>query len=303
MRIKTIDFQKAKSLSIVQFCSEQVDSFNYVSVGYAIDKNLIEIKEINQAGSVNTIFVINKSNDYVFFMDGDVLKGAKQNRVLNTSILVKPNSKTEIPVSCVEAGRWRFRTSRFRDSDFVASPTMRSEKAIDVLHSLKSNRGFMANQGNVWNKVDFSAKKLGVYSDTSDYSEIFEKKQKYFKEYLDSFVANSDANGLAIFMKNKLLSIDLFNRRDIFSEYFPKIIKGAAIEAYNMKEENGIAESEAFYKLNNFFDKYENIEKVTHNSVGAGVEKRFENKFITGFELEYEGKTIHFAAMQLEENL
>lgn len=304
MRINTIDFQTAKTLSIVQFQTEQVDSFDYVSLDYAIDNNLIEIKEISQSGSVNTIFVLNKSEKYVFMMDSDVLIGAKQNRVLNTSILLEPNSKTEIPVSCVEAGRWRYRSSRFRHSDFTIAPKIRYEKAKDVKKSLEKKRGFMADQHKVWDGVLDSSMKMNVYSDTSDYSEIFEKRKIYFDDFLKSFRLNSESNGVAIFMRKKLLSIDVFNRRDIYSKYFTKIIKGAAIEAYELEErDESLSPSEANYKVVDFFDKYDSIEKDTHKSIGVGIEKRFENKYITGFELEYQGNLIHLAAIQLEENL
>ncbi len=304
MQIKTIDFQRNKTLSIVQFCSEQVDSFEYVSVGYAINNKMIEIKEISDSGSVNNIFVLNKSDKFVFFMDGDVLIGAKQNRVLNTSILIEPQTKTNIPVSCVEAGRWRYRSSIFRDSDFVAPTNLRASKAKDVNKSLKMEKGFYADQSKVWSIVLYSASSSDVYSETSDLSDVFEKKKDYFEEFLKGFKVNNQANGLAIFLRKKLLSIDLFNRRDIYAEYFPKIIKGTAAEAYNLKEDkNNITDKEVNYKLIDFFDKYDAVDKEIHKSIGVGNEKRFDNNYITGFELEFMGNTIHLAAIQLQEKL
>ena len=60
------------------------------------------------------LMVENKGDMRVLFIEGEELVGAKQNRILNTSILVPAKSKTKIPVSCVERGRWRYHSPMFR---------------------------------------------------------------------------------------------------------------------------------------------------------------------------------------------
>jgi hypothetical protein len=49
-------------------------------------------------------------------MSGEQLLGAKQNRVLNISIMVASKSDLPIPVSGVEAGRWRYQSRKFASS-------------------------------------------------------------------------------------------------------------------------------------------------------------------------------------------
>jgi hypothetical protein len=41
--------------------------------------------------------------------DGEQLVGAKQNRILNMTVLVAAETEVTIPVSCVERGRWGYR--------------------------------------------------------------------------------------------------------------------------------------------------------------------------------------------------
>ena len=48
-----------------------------------------------------------------FLMAGEQLAGGKQNRVLNASIMVAAHSELPLPVSCVERGRWAYRSAHF----------------------------------------------------------------------------------------------------------------------------------------------------------------------------------------------
>jgi len=57
---------------------------------------------------VPNLAVDNKGERFVLFVEGQELRGAKQNRVLNASVLIAAHTKTVIPVSCVEQGRWRY---------------------------------------------------------------------------------------------------------------------------------------------------------------------------------------------------
>jgi hypothetical protein len=86
---------------------------SYVTLDEAIEQAWTEVTEISEQGSVPELRVINKGPQPVFILDGEELVGAKQNRVVNLSILVAAASELVIPVSCVEAGRWRSRSKAF----------------------------------------------------------------------------------------------------------------------------------------------------------------------------------------------
>jgi hypothetical protein len=54
---------------------------------------------------VPDLAVESKGNVRLLFIEGEELVGAKQNRILNTSVLIAAHTKPKIPVSCVEQGR------------------------------------------------------------------------------------------------------------------------------------------------------------------------------------------------------
>src|SRR5262245_1840940 len=89
------------------------DPVDYRLSAEAVADGSVVVEESSDSGSVPTLRVTNKGERRVLFLEGEELRGAKQNRVLNTSVLIGAKAQTTIPVSCVEQGRWRFRTRQF----------------------------------------------------------------------------------------------------------------------------------------------------------------------------------------------
>src|SRR5438876_9900087 len=88
----------------------------YLTLDEALASDDIEITEVSEAGQVSELKVTVKGAAPVLLLDGEELIGAKQNRVLNLTILAPAHRATKIPVSCVEAGRWRHASARFSSS-------------------------------------------------------------------------------------------------------------------------------------------------------------------------------------------
>jgi hypothetical protein len=301
MQVKTVSFEKHKRMGVVQLLSSDPNTLDFLSGPSAVDQELINVKEVSDSGSVNNIYVFNLSDKYVFFMDGDIIMGAKQNRVINTSVLLAPNSKTTLPVSCVEQGRWESRSSHFKSTDYIAPQKLRANKAQSVKQSREKNSTAYADQGIVWNNVSAYSELLNVHSATDNIRDVYEEVKVDLESFLNQFNPEENANGVAIFTDDNLLSIDLFNRTEIYKEYFPKIIKSAAMEIVHLeKKESKLTKAEAEYKTVTLFDKLEGVEYSTHPGVGVGEEKRFETDEVTGFELNFKKHLVHFTALNLE---
>ena len=126
----------------------------------------VRVLEVSSGGSVLELKVENSLEDRVYLMDGQELVGAKQNRILNTDVLIPAKATITIPVSCVEAHRWRYISGAFSPGK-TASHTIRSRKQDRVHRSLKHNSSHDADQGAVWNEVSMSMLSSGTSSDTA----------------------------------------------------------------------------------------------------------------------------------------
>ena len=74
---------------------------SYITLDEALADEKLEITEVSERGDVPTLMVINNSDTMVFLMAGEQLIGAKQNRVLNVSIMISAHCKVPIPVRVV----------------------------------------------------------------------------------------------------------------------------------------------------------------------------------------------------------
>jgi hypothetical protein len=300
MIYENLSFFKSKSFGLMQFKTRDADTFDYVSSDFAIKNNFIAVKEVDERGSVNNLNVINTSPHFVFFMDGDVLEGAKQNRVLNTSVLLKPESKTNITVSCIERGRWRKKSSEFSRSDYVAPAMLRKQKNINVNNNLKSGNDYYADQRDVWDSVSHYETRYGYHSGTSDLSELMETKKADFDSFIKFFNCDNDANGLAMFSGDKVVSIEIFNRTNIYKEYFSKLLRATAMEIFYMdKEESKMQRDDAYDILNMEIEKLAKAKYNDFPGLAAGTERRYDSDEFSCHSLNYDDKQIHFSFLNI----
>ena len=130
----------------------------YVTLDEALPLGF-RVTEVDEAGLVPELAVHNPLDRNVLLYDGEELIGAKQNRILNVTVLVAAGSKTAIPVSCVEEGRWSARSAAFGAASHAAHPELRRRKG-ERLSADPLARGIAQHE--VWEAVRESAEQHGV---------------------------------------------------------------------------------------------------------------------------------------------
>lgn len=105
-----------ESLTVFPLFAEPNGQVEYLLSDEAIQAGSVTVQEVSEGGSVPDLLVENTGTIRVLFLEGEELVGAKQNRILNTSVLLPAKSKIKIPVSCVERGRWAYKSRHFGSS-------------------------------------------------------------------------------------------------------------------------------------------------------------------------------------------
>ena len=192
----------------------------------------VRVTEVSTGGHVPELQITNTSSKPVFLMDGQELVGAKQNRILNTDVLVPPKNELKVPVSCVEAGRWHYTTPDFAPGK-AASHTVRARKQTRVHAALVARGVHDADQPAVWNDVAQSMARSETASPTSAMHDAYEQRALELDRLNAELTLPDDAVGLAVLHGDQLLGLDLFDRRSTLQYYWRSLIDSYAIDWLN----------------------------------------------------------------------
>ncbi len=299
--MKTIkkQYQKAGNIVMVQMETLEGEGFGFLTAAPAIDKGALEIREVRSEGSVNTLLAINHTAQYYLLTDMDLLKGAKQNRVVNTSVLIAPHSKQEVNVSCVERSRWSYNSPTFKAVPSILDTKMRAAKA----DSLKRDKKEMLaeTQSMIWGMINEEMVSNNIINDTEDYTTILESKSAEKVPNL-KFLPGKNCNGLAVFEGKKLLSFDVFGNREAYHYYFDLLAGNALSRIQAEVGTEAIEQAEAFYRLDEYLDIFESeLEPPVDSDRGnVGMLRWSGAQQYPGFELSFEGHLVHLAGFSRE---
>lgn len=263
----------------------------------ALARHLVAVHEVSEGGSVPELEAENKGDLPVLLLDGEELAGAKQNRVMNTTLLLLPHGRLRIPVSCTEQGRWRSVSQEFRDSGYVMSPRIRSKKVDSVSQSLKGERGFRSDQGEVWNEVHKLNEDLCVASPTGAMRDAHVAKEVDLEEALRAFPCLDGQKGLLVLLNGRVAGFDLLPSPGVYSQLHAKLAKSYAMDALLEKEKTAGASKEMAHA---FLKEAAYALEETFPSVGMGLDHRFSGPALAGSALSVEEKVAHMAFFRLE---
>jgi hypothetical protein len=279
------------SLTVFPLFADSSDATEYLLSDEAIGTEALTVEEVNESGSVPNLLVDNQTDSLVLFLEGEELRGAKQNRVLNTSVLIAPKSRTTIPVSCVEQGRWQYRSRQFRSGASHSSSKLRHILKKSVTRSMSEGRGHSSDQGEVWQEVERQMSSLKAESTTLAMSDTYDTHKERFTDFRTHLPYTPGAVGLVVAIGNRIVSVDLFDRPTTCEKVWDRLLTGVVIDAL---EETGSATAPSADTVKEMINQLNSAPWKPGETVGAGEEFRAE----TGNErhasaLTFQGAVVH----------
>jgi hypothetical protein len=185
------------------------------------------ITEVDAAGSVPELLAFNPLDKPVLLYDGEELLGAKQNRILNVTVLVAAQSETRIPVSCVEQGRWHAHSKSFDAARHTAYPDLRRRKAEQLS---AEPLALAVAQSAVWEEVSAKAGRHDVHSPTGAAADIYRDREKALDELRRAFPLAPGQSGALLALGDGQLCLDYLSRPAAFARLYPKLLEGYLLD-------------------------------------------------------------------------
>ena len=280
-----------KNMQVIPMKLEQPGKKKYLTLKNGLEKQSVEITELNESGSVPNLVVINNSQLPLLLIDGEELVGAKQNRIVNATMLLKAESKTIIPVSCTEAGRWAYKSDNFNDSGVIMERKARAYKSARVHFNINTHGNYDANQSEVWNDIDNLHHEQGTQSPTGAMKDAFESKKPLIDEYLSQFPLLEDQDGVMVFINGEPTGFDIVSQSEAYSHLHSKYMKSYVLDALANQRITTIADLQAGgYK---FLHQIDACEEKVNQPIGLGLDFRYQKDTFYSSALVFEDEVIH----------
>jgi len=271
-----------KGLTIIPVYTRKVFDRNaYVTLEEALKMKWLEISEV-EGGRVPQVKISNLSKNVLFLLGGEILTGARQDRILAQDVLLAPGTKNLlVPVFCVEQGRWTYTSQNFTSKSNLGTYKLRAKAAEQA----------PAAQSEIWNEVSAQNEKLRVASGTSAYQDVYDKEENKAaisgieRKMNDELRLADDTVGVVIGLGGRIVSLDVFANAALFKKQWPKILRSSALSALQGDPAGQVGQKEAADFLKGL----------------AGKEYRRKAALDLGYELETGDSTVAVKALVHQE--
>lgn len=264
-----------EGLTVIPIFRTGGDGSALTDIDEAIGEGWLEVSEVSEAGQVPELGVINHSERTVIVFDGEELIGAKQNRIVNVTVIIAARTKMTIPVTCVEQGRWSWHSRRFSAGEFLY-PSLRREKFQSVTENLRARQAPRADQGMVWDHIERKSARMGVRSETSAMKDLSDRYRLDDKELHEHIPHEENQVGYLAFIRDGFAGGDVFPSAGISKRKFYKLLRSYYLDSLDAEVKFPQVPS------NEIFDQIKSCLMEPVQSVGSGEEIRFQGAKVQG---------------------
>jgi len=290
--------QHFSNLTMFPLVEENPRPAEFLMLEEALESGLGRVTELSEGGSVPELKFVNQADLPVLLLDGEELIGAKQNRIINLTILVPAHNTIVIPVSCVEQGRWRAESKNFAAAKRTHFATGRARKARQVTESLQHSGTRRSNQGEIWNDIEEKMSRMKVSTPTSAAAAMYEQKRHDLNRYLEAFTPANNQTGALFAINGKAVGLDLFDSTKPLDTMLSGLVQSYALDAIDQFADNPPETPAPTETAVSLLADCAAATVTSFPALGAGQDLRLQSEKVTGGALALEERVIHLCAFR-----
>lgn len=295
--IEFLDIQEYQNMTVIGINTHTTRPPDLMPLDIGLSMGLVEITEVDEDGSVGELTVINNAVTPLLLMDGEEIKGAKQNRIINATIIIPAKSQQKIDVSCSESGRWNYHSRTFKHSNHIATSKVRRSKQESVTNSLRTSNQRISNQSQVWNDIESTQASLNVSSKTHAQQDTYNSLEKEIEDYLEHFPLQENQNASIIIINKQVIGMELLYNEEKYSQYHQKYMESYIIDAITQKNEKNDEKIDANKLSVEFIDRIRSSKKEKYQQDNT-QDYRLEDDQITGSLVFYEDNLVNASILR-----
>lgn len=290
--------QAYRNLAVFPVLESGNPGLEYKTLATALKEEALLVSEASESGTVPEILVINKTDLPVLILDGEELRGAKQNRASNTTVLVPAHGQIKLNVSCTERGRWHYDSERFSDSGVVMARQVRCAKSASVSEGFRERREARSNQGEVWEEIERLHETTRTDSPTRAMRDAFESQRPALDACLDAFSLVEGQCGFVFAANGTVMGMDLLSRPQAYREVHSRLLGSYVMEMLTGPDTTIGTPDENIVRQ--FIERILSGEVEAYPSAGLGEDVRIQGADVCGSALVHEQTCIHAALFALD---
>lgn len=304
LEVQLADPQKRENLTIYPLIfPDWRHELDYQLLRDALEDGFLKVTEVGE-GTVPQLMVENLGDVDVLIIDGEQLIGAKQNRMANRSIILAAKTKTQIPVSCMEQGRWHFTSREFKHGDhYSPSKVRRHARKHEARHAragrAASHEMLAKAQRDVWGEINCYSAELGVDSASGALDDLHESRARDIDAWSKAFSWVDDQVGILAFLGDEPLGMDIIGCHKLYGRFHKRLVTGYIMDALaqRRRRRDASASEEA---AKSFLEGVRQARLTEAPTVGAGVYYVLSGD-VMGGELRVRSGLVHLSAFPLDE--
>jgi hypothetical protein len=281
---------------------------------------------------VNTLVLVNNSNQPLLLLAGEIVTGGKQDRVIAKDRIVPAGSDpVDLSVFCIEPGRWTESSAKFGATatmpagSFMVQPAVRQKAMVAkdqqqvwnavggaISHMAAAPSATVTVDASSLNRMEMSnalttTSYAKAMQDTSVSAKVDEAAAPVMKsrDQVLASLRQEHAIGVVVAVRGEIVWADLFEDTELLSRYWTKLVRSYAAESLSEGELHAISATAATVAdAQHFLDAPSGGTETTEGEVGVYRYREIKSNGTDTFALESllpgTGYDVHISKLKLQ---